>query len=577
MVEMAKLRYGTKMVLLSPSSKAPLVCVGAFVVCVASSMAAWAGIPTVDCTPQPATAFKSGNATQIEVVSFDGKPVSSAIVDPLYVMFMAAHADGVDLNLESGFRTYAEQEYLYNCYKNCNCNSCNLAAKPGYSNHQSGHAVDITTGCSAGWSDEFCASKSKSFAWLLKNAAFHGFEKTVPSEPWHWEWWDGGPGGGYCFDSCEQGCNDVSDATMDPLQQVNVGWIGGPCKAHEQCSSPEGFCFFQTEGAAYGMCSEACDKYCPDTPGAVVTFCVEGGDLGINSPGGTCVAKCDEAKAPGGCRPGFQCKVLPRFNDPTTTAPVCVPQKEGFKALSPKGWSMGSSTDTCVFNRCAIEFGEVCNDSASGDSSCVSAQCMDFVTQTLVQGMHCSYLYAEHGDSVVCDDTGHVVSEETCSEEAPCNACGACGPTPEEVCDGKDNDCDGETDEGVLNACGECGEQPVETCDGIDNDCDGNIDEGCPIHGSDTEPSTAEPTEDVSADAEDDLSLDIHSSLETTSPDGSTPTSEVDVSDGSSKDRQSEGCQATDVSRVPLLPLLVILAAYGITGRWRKRQVKPPV
>ena len=121
---------------------------------------------------------------------------------------------------------------------------------------------------------------------------------------------------------------------------------------------------------------------------------------------------------------------------------------------------MGSSTDTCVFNRCAIEFGEVCNDSASGDSSCVSAQCMDFVTQTLVQGMHCSYLYAEHGDSVVCDDTGHVVSEETCSEEAPCNACGACGPTPEEVCDGKDNDCDGETDEGVLNACGECGEQP---------------------------------------------------------------------------------------------------------------------
>ena len=27
--------------------------------------------------------------------------------------------------------------------KTCNCNSCNLAAVPGYSNHQSGHALDL--------------------------------------------------------------------------------------------------------------------------------------------------------------------------------------------------------------------------------------------------------------------------------------------------------------------------------------------------------------------------------------------------------------------------------------------------
>ena len=48
----------------------------------------------------------------------------------------------------------------------------------------------------------------------------------------------------------------------------------------------------------------------------------------------------------------------------------------------------------------------------------------------------------------------------------------------EEVCDGEDNDCDGETDEGLLNDCGECGETPEEVCDGEDNDCDGEIDEG---------------------------------------------------------------------------------------------------
>ncbi len=47
----------------------------------------------------------------------------------------------------------------------------------------------------------------------------------------------------------------------------------------------------------------------------------------------------------------------------------------------------------------------------------------------------------------------------------------------EEVCDGADNDCDGNVDENQLNDCGGCGQVPEDICDGLDNDCDGNIDE----------------------------------------------------------------------------------------------------
>ena len=97
-----------------------------------------------------------------------------------------AQKDGVHLHIVSGFRTNAEQKYLYHCYTSCSCNGCNLAAKPGYSNHQSGHALDLNT------------SSPGVLHWLNNHAAHYGFKRTVSSESWHWEWWGGGPGGGPC-------------------------------------------------------------------------------------------------------------------------------------------------------------------------------------------------------------------------------------------------------------------------------------------------------------------------------------------------------------------------------------------
>jgi len=73
---------------------------------------------------------------------------------------------------------------------------------------------------------------------------------------------------------------------------------------------------------------------------------------------------------------------------------------------------------------------------------------------------------------------GEDEDEDGLVDEGVLNACGECGEVPVESCDGDDNDCDGQTDEGLLNACGLCGALPTEVCDEMDNDCDGQTDEG---------------------------------------------------------------------------------------------------
>ncbi len=143
-------------------------------------------LSSIDCAESQDTGYTSGKSFPITVVTVDGKKVEKDTANAYYVMAKAAAKAGVNLKIVSGFRTMSEQKYLYNCYVNCNCNNCNLAAKPGYSNHQSGHALDLNT------------SSSGVYSWLSAHGSSYGFKRTVPSEDWHWEWWGGGPGGGPC-------------------------------------------------------------------------------------------------------------------------------------------------------------------------------------------------------------------------------------------------------------------------------------------------------------------------------------------------------------------------------------------
>ena len=202
----------------------------------------------VTCTERRDTGYTSGSPFPITVVTCDSKPCERDTANAYSVMQAAAKAAGVNLVVVSGFRTQSEQQYLYNCYVNCSCNNCNLAAKPGYSNHQSGHALDLNT------------SSPGVLSWLNTHGASFGFKRTVPSEPWHWEWWGGGPGGGPCGltpDNCttgeasacaNYGCGCVNHAckggfcpgTGCTQKETNdCGGVGCSC-ANSECSG--GFC-----------------------------------------------------------------------------------------------------------------------------------------------------------------------------------------------------------------------------------------------------------------------------------------------------------------------------------------------
>lgn len=90
-------------------------------------------------------------------------------------MAAAARRAGIRLQVNSGFRTAEEQRQLYNLYRR---GRGPLAAKPGGSNHQSGHALDLDT------------RLPQVRRWLWRHAFRFGFRRTVACERWHYEHWD---------------------------------------------------------------------------------------------------------------------------------------------------------------------------------------------------------------------------------------------------------------------------------------------------------------------------------------------------------------------------------------------------
>lgn len=127
-------------------------------------------------TATRADAYVQGRRTSIETKSIGGgRELRADAADAFIRMRDAARRDGVNLNVVSAFRTMESQRKLYRDYQN---GTGNLAARPGYSNHQGGTALDIQTNRSR---------NSAAYRWLAQNASQYGFANTVRSEPWHWD------------------------------------------------------------------------------------------------------------------------------------------------------------------------------------------------------------------------------------------------------------------------------------------------------------------------------------------------------------------------------------------------------
>ena len=95
-------------------------------------------------------------------------------------MFNAAKEEGITLIINSAYRSYKEQEEVYNQYlkNHGQAYTDGVAARPGHSEHQTGLSVDITTYGVTGSQFE----STDAFSWLQNNAHNFGFILRYPNE-----------------------------------------------------------------------------------------------------------------------------------------------------------------------------------------------------------------------------------------------------------------------------------------------------------------------------------------------------------------------------------------------------------
>jgi len=128
--------------------------------------------------------------------SYGTVQLNSEAYEAFKKMFNTAKKEGITLIINSGYRSYDYQKEVYDQYKTWYDEEYadNYAARPDFSEHQTGLALDIITYNTSGKNFE----NTDAFKWLQKNAYKYGFILRYPKgkeditgysyESWHYRY-----------------------------------------------------------------------------------------------------------------------------------------------------------------------------------------------------------------------------------------------------------------------------------------------------------------------------------------------------------------------------------------------------
>ncbi len=115
----------------------------------------------------------------------------------LMKLIYAARDDGVWIVPVSGFRDLASQDKLFKKQiekRGSVAEAAKLSAPPGYSEHHTGYALDLSDGNIPKKDITYELVNTPAFQWLIRRGKDFGFEMSFPEnnpqgvsyEPWHW-------------------------------------------------------------------------------------------------------------------------------------------------------------------------------------------------------------------------------------------------------------------------------------------------------------------------------------------------------------------------------------------------------
>lgn len=150
------------------------------------------------------------------------------VATALEEMAAAAKQDNIELTLESGYRSYEQQKTLYEYYVSVQGQTAadEQSARPGYSEHQTGLAVDIGGRSNPECNVKVCYATTLEGLWLKDNAHTYGFILRYPAgkemvtgytfEPWHYR---------YVGKSVAMDMHSVAAVTLEEYLDVSGGNI----------------------------------------------------------------------------------------------------------------------------------------------------------------------------------------------------------------------------------------------------------------------------------------------------------------------------------------------------------------